>query len=131
MLKPFLFLRQNTAVFAFQRFGFIRKADVTSAADSAYRSSKNEAWPKANMLKRRIPRRKPKERTMPEHTARANAAKSPICARVEHVFTHQKNRTGLFISIIGIARAQTKLNLANLAHTFDCLIFGERRAARG
>jgi hypothetical protein len=29
---------------------------------------------------------------MPEHMARANAARSAIRARVEHVFAHQKNR---------------------------------------
>jgi IS5 family transposase len=65
-----------------RRFSFIRKAAVTSAgdsdgrqsqrvidtantagdvwADSAYRSSKNEAWLKANMLNSRIHRRKPR-----------------------------------------------------------------------
>jgi hypothetical protein len=136
-----------------RRFGFIRKAAVTSAADSdgrqmrrvidtantagdvwadsAYRSSKNEAWLRANMLKSRIHRRKPKGRPMPEHMAHANAAKSAIRARVEHVFAHQKNRYGLFIRTIGIARAQAKLTLANLAYNFDRLIFHERCAATG
>ena len=136
-----------------RRFGFIRKAAVTSAADSdgrqlrrvidtsntagdvwadsAYRSSKNEALLKSNMLKSRIHRRKPKGKPMPEHMARANAAKSAIRARVEHVFAHQKNRYGLFIRTIGIARAQAKLTLANLAYNFDRLIFHERCAATG
>lgn len=66
------------------------------------------------MLKSRIHRRKPKGRPMPENMARANAAKSAVRARVEHVFAHQKNRYGLFIRTIGIARAQAKLTLANL-----------------
>jgi IS5 family transposase len=136
-----------------RRFGFIRKPAVTSAADSdgrqmrraidtantagdvwadsACRSSKNAAWLRANMLNSRIHRRKPKGRPMPEHMARANAAKSAIRARVEHVFAHQKNRYGLFIRTIGIARAQAKLTLANLAYNFDRLIFHERRAATG
>ena len=100
-------------------------------ADSAYRSAKNEAFLKSNMLKSRIHRRKPKGRPMPEHMARANAAKSAIRARVEHVFAHQKNRYGLFIRTIGIARAQAKLTLANLAYNFDRLIFHERCAATG
>jgi hypothetical protein len=65
---------------------------------------------------------------MPESMARANAAKSAIRARVEHVFAHQKNRYGLFIRTIGIARAQAKLTLANLTYNFDRLIFYERRA---
>jgi hypothetical protein len=63
--------------------------------------------------------------------ARANAARSAIRARVEHVFAHQKNRYGLFIRTIGIARAQPKLTLANLAYNFDRQIFHERRAAMG
>jgi hypothetical protein len=136
-----------------RRFGFIRKGAVTSAAesdghqlrrvidtantagdvwaDSACRSTTNEAWLKANMLKSRIHRRKPKRRPIPEHMARANAARSAIRARIEHVFAHQKNRYGLFIRTIGIARAQAKLTLANLAYNFDRLIFHKRRAATG
>ncbi len=68
---------------------------------------------------------------MPEHMVRANAAKSAIRARVEHVFAHQKNRYGLFIRTIGIARARAKLTLANLAYNFDRLIFHEQSAATG
>ena len=100
-------------------------------ADSAYRSAKNEALLKSNMLKSRIHRRKPKGKPMPESMARANAAKSAIRARVEHVFAHQKNRYGLFIRTIGLARAQAKLTLANLAYNFDRLIFHQRCAATG
>lgn len=91
-----------------RRSGFIRKAAVSSAADSdgrqlrrvidtgntagdlwadsANRSSKNEAWLKSNMLKSRIHRRKPQGKAIPKHMARANAAKSAIRAGVEHVF---------------------------------------------
>ncbi|WP_245418302.1 hypothetical protein [Cohaesibacter haloalkalitolerans] len=66
---------------------------------------------------------------MPMATSRANAKKSSIRARVEHVFAHQKNRYGLFIRTIGLARAETKLVLANLTCNFDRLIFHERRSA--
>jgi len=38
---------------------------------------------------------------------------------------------GLFIRTIGIARAETKIGLANLAYNIDRLIFHERRAAMG
>lgn len=62
---------------------------------------------------------------MPERMARANAAKSAIRARVEHVFAHQENRYGLFIRTIGIARAQAKLTLANFAYNFDRLILSQ------
>jgi hypothetical protein len=65
------------------------------------------------MFKSRIHRRKPKGKPMPENMVRANAAKSAIRVRVEHVFAHQKNRCGLFIRTIGIARAQAKLTITN------------------
>ncbi len=89
-------------------------------ADSAYRSAKNETWLARHMFTSRIHHRKPKGKPMPERTSRA---------RVEHVFAHQKNRYGLFIRTIGLARAQAKLTLANLAYNFDRLIFHERQAA--
>jgi IS5 family transposase len=134
-----------------RRFGFIRESAVTSAsaadgrmlrqlvttgntssevwADSAYRSRKNEKWLDAKMLRSQIHRRKPAGKPMPQATARANARKSSVRARVEHVFAHQKNRFGLFIRTIGIARAEAKLTLANLAYNMDRLIFHERRVA--
>ena len=65
---------------------------------------------------------------MPKASARANARKSAIRARVEHVFAHQKNRFGLFIRTIGLKRAEAKLTLANLAYNMDRLIFHDRRA---
>ena len=100
-------------------------------ADSAYRSQKNEKWLASRMLVSRIHRRKPAGKPMPHNIARANAAKSSIRAHVEHVFAHQKNRFGLFIRTIGIARAEAKLILANIAYNFDRLIFHERAQAMG
>ncbi len=136
-----------------RRFGFIREATVTSAseadgrqlkhvvssdntgsevwADSAYRSQRNEKWLAKRMLTSRIHRRKPNGRPMPEATSRANARKSTVRARVEHVFAHQKNRFGLFVRTIGLERAEAKLTLANMAYNFDRLIFHERKATSG
>lgn len=133
-----------------RRFGFIRESTVTSAteadgrqlknvvstdntgsnvwADSAYRSKKNEKLLAGKMLNSQIHRRKPAGKPMPIATARANAKKSSVRAAVEHVFAHQKNRFGLFIRTIGLARAEAKLTLANLAYNFDRLIFHEKRA---
>ncbi|SNY93005.1 Transposase [Cohaesibacter sp. ES.047] len=124
-----------------RKFGFIRGSTVTSAADadgrqlrhvlrkdntasdvwadSAYRSQSNEKWLASNMLTSQIHRRKPAGKPMSQATSRANAKKSSIRARVEHVFAHQKNRYGLLIRTIGLARAETKLTLANLAYNFD------------
>ena len=134
-----------------RRFGFIRESAVTSAAapdgrmlrqllsdentsmevwaDTAYRSQSNEKWLATNDFISRIHRRKPHGKPMPKRSLSANAKKSSIRARVEHVFAHQKNRYGLFIRTIGLARAEAKLTLANLAYNFDRLIFHERRNA--
>jgi hypothetical protein len=95
-------------------------------ADIAYRSQKNEKWLASKMLASRIHRRKPAGKSMPRNIARANAAKSSIRAHVEHIFAHQKNRFGLFIRTIGLARAKAKLILANIAYNFDRMIFHER-----
>ena len=83
------------------------------------------------MMTSRIHRKKPKGKPMPERTRQANAKKSSVRAKVEHVFEHQKNRFGLFIRTIGLARAEAKLILANLAYNFDRLIFHERQRAMG
>jgi IS5 family transposase len=88
-------------------------------------------WLAANGRVSRIHRKKPRGRAMPEHTARANNAKSKIRCRVEHVFAQQKDRMGLFIRTIGIKRAETKITLANLVYNMQRLIFQERRAAMG
>lgn len=136
-----------------KRYGFIRRSTVTSAAapdgrqlkslvnaenlsskvwaDSAYRSQSNEKWLAKTMMDSQIHRRKPRGKPMPKNVAKANAKKSSIRAAVEHVFAHQKGRFGLFIRTIGLARAEAKLTLANLAYNFDRLIFHENRTAVG
>lgn len=134
-------------------FGFIRKCKVTDGArfdgrmlrdvvtndntssdvwaDTAYRSQANERWLRRQGRVSRIHRRKPRGKPMPERTAKANAAKSRVRARVEHVFAQQKSQMGLFIRTIGIKRAEAKITLANLAYNMNRLIFHERRAAKG
>jgi len=134
-------------------FGFIRKCKVTDGArfdgrmlrdvvtgdntasdvwaDTAYRSQANEAWLKRQSRVSRIHRKKPRGKPMPERTAKANAAKSKVRARVEHVFARQKDQMGLFIRTIGIKRAEAKITLANLAYNMHRLIFHERRALAG
>jgi transposase, IS5 family len=99
------------------REGLIDPANTGSHvwADTAYRSAANETHlGKAGKVSR-IHRRKPKGRPMPKAVARANAAKSKVRARVEHVFAEQKDRMGLFIRTIGIARAEATMTLANMA----------------
>jgi hypothetical protein len=66
---------------------------------------------------------------MPAAIARANAARSAVRARIEHVFAHQKNRFGLFIRTIGITRAKL-LTPAHLAYNVDRLVFHESARSR-
>ncbi len=68
---------------------------------------------------------------MSRRASGANAKRSTVRARVEHVFARQKDQMGLFIRTIGIARAEAKITLANLVYNIDRLIFHERRAATG
>ena len=136
-----------------RRYGFIRRGKVTDGArfdgrmlrdvvtsdntasdvwaDTAYRSRSNEAWMKSIGRVSRVHRKKPRGKPMPACTARANAARSTVRARIEHVFARQKNQMALFIRTIGIARAEAKITLANLVYNIDRLIFHERRAAMG
>jgi hypothetical protein len=64
-------------------------------------------------------------------TATANAKKSAVRARVEHVFAHQKDRMGLFVRTIGLSKAEAKIGLANLAYNLQRFLFHQRRAATG
>ena len=134
-----------------RRYGFIRRGKVTDGArfdgrmlrdvvtndntasdvwaDTAYRSRSNEAWLKTIGQVSRVHRKKPKGKPMPVRTARANAARSAVRARIEHVFARQKDQMGLCIRTIGLARAEAKVTLANLAYNIDRLIFHERRNA--
>ena len=91
------------------RDGLLDKTNTASGvwADTAYRSAVNEAYLEKNGFVSRIHRKKPKGRPMAETTRRANALKSKVRSRVEHVFAAQKDRMDLFVRTIGIARATT------------------------
>ena len=68
---------------------------------------------------------------MPARTAKANAQKSAVRAHIEHVFAEQKARMGLFVRTIGIARAATKIGLANLVYNMRRLDWLERQTVSG
>jgi len=134
-----------------RRHGFIRGWNVTSAsaydgaqlrnvldrgntgstvwADTAYRSKKNEAWLEKNGYVSDIHHKKPKGRPMSEATSRANGRRSKIRAFVEHVFAQQKSRMGLFVRTIGMARARTKIGMANLAYNLTRFVWQQGRTA--
>ena len=109
----------DAAAHAGARLAELLDPDNTASAvwaDTGYRSKKNEELLAKRMLKSHIHRKKPAGWPMPERTARANARKSAVRAHVEHVFAEQKARMGLFVRTIGLARATTKIGLANLVH---------------
>ena len=92
-------------------------------ADTAYRSAKNEAMLEARGLVSRIHRKKPKGRPMPRRTRRANAVKSAVRSKVEHVFAQQKGLMGAVVRTIGLARARVKIGLLNLAYNMRRLVW--------
>jgi IS5 family transposase len=100
------------------REGLIDPSNTASDvwADSAYRSAENERFLRGASKTSRIHRRKPKGGPMPERTSKANAAKSAVRSRVEHVFAYQKGPMGMVVRTIGIARAKAVLTLANMAY---------------
>lgn len=128
-----------------KRFKFIRRWDVTDAArhdgrmlrrglldktntgsgvwaDSAYRSKKNEAFMERHGFTSHVHRRKPAGKPMPKHIRRGNSTKSKHRAPVEHVFAVQKHMMGMAVRTIGIARAKTKIGLANIAYNMRRLV---------
>ena len=99
-------------------------------ADTAYRSKANEKYLADRLLRSQIHRKKPKGKPMPRRTARANNRKSTVRAAVEHVFARQKGPMGLFIRTIGIARAITKIGLANLVYNMKRVLWLTAQPAR-
>lgn len=129
-----------------RRYGLIRRFAVTDAAayegrllrrglldqsntsnevwaDTAYRSNANEAFLAEHGFVSRVHRKKPHGKPMPRHIRRGNATRSTVRARVEHVFAEQKDRMGLFVRTIGLARARAKIGLANLTYNLKRLVW--------
>lgn len=110
------------------RGGLLDRTNTASEvwADTAYRSKANETYMAENGFTSRVHRKRPLGRPMPERTRRANARKSGVRSRIEHVFAEQKHRMGLLVRTIGITRARVKIGLANLAFNMKRLIWLER-----
>ncbi len=98
-------------------------------ADTAYRSKRNEALLDKTGKRSLIHfRRQPgKDLTGPQK--RANAARSKIRGKVEHVFATQKAQMGLFIRTIGLERARLKIGMANIAYNMKRLVWISSRGA--
>jgi IS5 family transposase len=134
-----------------RRHGFIRSFIVTDAAshdgrqlqklldprntassvwaDTAYRSAANATLLARRGLVPQFQRPKPRGKPMPPHMARGNASRARVRVAIEHVFAAQKCRLGLLIRSVGLARAITKLGLANLVTNMRRLAWFETRAA--
>jgi transposase, IS5 family len=132
-----------------RRHGFIRSFTVTDAAapdghqlgrlldpdntasgvwaDTAYRSTANIALLARRGLAPQFQRPKPRGRPMPPHLARGNATRARARVAIEHVFAAQKCRLGLIVRTVGLARATTKLGLANLVTNMRRLVWFELR----
>jgi hypothetical protein len=132
-----------------RRHGFIRSFVVTDAAshdgrqlgelldahntassvwaDTAYRSAANVALLARRGLTPQFQRPKPRGRRMPPHIVRGNASRARVRVAVEHVFAAQKCRLHLVIRSIGLARARTRLGLANLVTNMRRLVWFETR----
>lgn len=81
------------------REGLLDRSNTGSAvwADTAYRSAANESYITRHGFVSKVHHKKPPQRDMPAPIHRANAGKSVIRSRVEHVFADQKSRMNLFI----------------------------------
>lgn len=116
---------------ALLREGLLDKTNTASSvwADSAYRSKANETFLANNGFTSKVHRKKPQGRPMPKRTSRANAKKSSVRAHVEHVFAQQKDRMGLFVRTIGLARAELKIGMANFVYNIRRTLWLDRRTA--
>ncbi len=61
--------------------------------------------------------------------SRANGRRSKIRGFVEHVFAQQKSRMGLLVRTIGMARARTKIGMANPAYNLTRFVWHQGRTA--
>lgn len=68
-----------------------------------------------------IHRKKPQGRPISKRTSKANSRKSVVRSKVEHVFGHQKDRMGLIIRTIGLARAKAAITMANMVYNMGRL----------
>ena len=76
-----------------------------------------------------LQRPKPRGKPMPLNIRRGNATRGKVRSAVEHVFAAQKQRLKLVVRTVGIARATTKIGLANLAYNLQRFAWLESRPA--
>lgn len=88
-------------------------------ADSAYRSEAAEANLVGAEYESHIHEKGQANRPLDEAAKERNRTRSKVRARVEHVFGYQENSLGgKLVRTIGLARAEVKIGLMNLAYNF-------------
>lgn len=97
-------------------------------ADTAYRSEKNQTYLEQNGFCSKIHFKKQKGAPLSKRHALANTARSKVRSRIEHVFGYQKSAMNLFIRSIGMARAKTRIGLANLAYNIRRFLWLEGKS---
>ena len=101
----------------------VRNTSSQVWADTAYRSAANEEYLEKHGKVSLIHRKKPKGKPMPTRIRKANAKKSSIRARIEHVFADEKGGPGFVIRTIGLARAKAAMLLKNITYNMKRLCF--------
>ena len=92
-------------------------------ADAAYRSEEMEGKLRDRKLKSHIHRKGKRGKPLTEQAKGGNRTKSIVRVRVEHVFGAQANDMGgTLVRTIGIARANTKIGMKNLAYNMRRLV---------
>lgn len=93
-------------------------------ADSAYRSEAQEARLSEGGFVSHVHERAYRGTPLSDAQKAANTEKSRVRARGEHVFGHIANSmNGCYVRTIGIARANAKIGLENLAYNMSRFVF--------
>lgn len=85
-------------------------------ADTAYRSQANEKHLAERGLTSKIHFRRQPGHDLTPSQRKANRARSKVRSGIESIFADQKCALGLVVRTIGLARATTKIALANLTY---------------
>lgn len=86
-------------------------------ANPAYRSEEMEAKLRAWELKSRIHRKGKRGKLLSAQGKASNRTKSTVRARIEYVFGAQTNNMGgTLVRTVGMARAEAKIGMKNLAY---------------
>lgn len=92
-------------------------------ADSAYRSEENELLLDVDGYRSRVHQKSYRNRPLTQRQQASNQKKSKVRARIEHVFGSITNEQGgLFVRVIGLARATAKIGLMNLVYNMRRLV---------